>query len=80
MSKEDALQIVFDKYDIIHVQSCLDMYDEGYRQAKTDLALTWKDIRIIREILANDDDETLKNEDYYKKVLEKYNEQSKRIY
>ena len=47
MSKEDALQIVSDRYDIIHIQSCLDMYDEGYRQGKADYTLTWKDIEII---------------------------------
>ena len=58
-------------------------YQEGYEQAEKDLALTWKDIKIIVKILADSDwydfevNGKLWSKEFYEEVLKRFEEVKK---
>lgn len=54
-----------------HFNGFVEGYVEGYHQAEKDLALTWKDIKLIWNI--TDEMDNMPEEEFYQEVLDRFN-------
>ena len=61
----------------IETQEKYAAYVEGYHQAEKDLELSWEDMKLIYDI--SDELPYMVEEDFFKKVLKKFNKKRNRV-